>query len=78
MPDTIARIFGETLGIDPLLVTDDVSPDTAPKWDSLTSLALVASLQEAFSVEFSTTEIMAMRTVGLVRKVLRRKGVLAA
>lgn len=78
MADTVARVFGETLGIDPELVTDDISPDTTPKWDSLIALALVASLQEAFSLEFTTAEIMAMRSVGLVRRVLKRRGVLVS
>jgi acyl carrier protein len=35
---------------------------------------LVIALEAAFDVRLSTKEIVSMRTVGLVRKVLRNKG----
>jgi len=39
---------------------------------------LAVAINEAFSVELSNSEIMAMRNVGLVRAVLRRRGVAVA
>lgn len=71
----VARIFSEALGIDPCGITDDLSPETVEHWDSLKSVMIIALLQEAFSIEFTDNEVMAMRTVGLVKKILRRKGV---
>ncbi len=74
MTDSVTRIFSETFGINPGEVTDELSPANFPKWDSLKSILLMALLQKAFSVEFSASEIIAMRSVGLIRRVLRRKG----
>jgi acyl carrier protein len=36
---------------------------------------LVVALEEAFDTRLSTKEIVSMRSVGLVRKVLKSKGV---
>ncbi|HEY0522781.1 MAG TPA: acyl carrier protein [Stellaceae bacterium] len=76
MPGRVAQVFGEILKIDPSRISDETAPDNTPQWDSLATMRLVVAVQDAFSVQLSITEIMAMRTVGLVRSILRRKGVM--
>ena len=61
--------------IDVVSLNDQSSPETVAEWDSVASMALVAAIEDAFEVSFSTREIVAMRTIGLARKVLRAKGV---
>ena len=73
--DRLRDVFAEVLGLPPDRVTDATSPDTTSEWDSLAAMNLVAALEETFGVELSTTEIMRMRSVGIVREVLRAKGV---
>ena len=51
--------------------------NTPPKWDSLQAMNLVVALEEPLMHAF-TKEILSMRTVGLVRKVLRDNGVAGA
>lgn len=77
MLPTIAEIFSEVLGVPAESVGDDFSPATSPLWDSLQSINLVMALEEAYGVRFSTKEITAMRSVGLVREVLQKKGITA-
>lgn len=71
----VATVFAETLGIPAESITDDTSPDNTPQWDSLQAMNLVAALEEAFDVKLSTKEILSMRNVGIVKKVLRGKGI---
>jgi acyl carrier protein len=73
--DRLKGVFAEVLGLPPDQVSDATSPDTTSEWDSLAAMNLVAALEETFGVELSTTEIMRMRSVGIVREVLRAKGV---
>jgi len=73
--DSVRDIFAEVLGIPSDTIHDDTSPENTPKWDSLQAMNLVVALEEAFNVRLSTKEILSMRTVGLVRKVLKDKGV---
>jgi acyl carrier protein len=68
-------VFAAVLDVDPNTLNDDSSPDNTPTWDSTAAMALVAGIEERFGIELTTREISAMRTIGLVREVLRRKGV---
>jgi len=71
----VAAVFSEVLGIPAASVVDETSPENTPQWDSLNAMNLVVALEGAFNVRLSTKEIVSMRTVGIVRKVLRTKGI---
>ena len=73
--DNITAIFAGILKVDPSAINDDSSPENIPEWDSVAAMHLVAAIEERFGIELSTREIMSMRTVGLVRSVLRKKGI---
>jgi acyl carrier protein len=75
MPNSIEATFSEVLGVPAENINDSTSPDNTPEWDSLHAMDLVVAIEEAFDVQLSTKEIISMRTVGLVRKVLRSKGI---
>ena len=71
-------MFSETLSVPIETISDETSPENTPQWDSLQAMNLVVALEAAFDVRLSTKEIISMRTVGLVRKVLRNKGIVDA
>ena len=56
-------------------MNDEVSPDNTPRWDSVSAIDLALAIEDTFSVRLTTREITSMRTIGLVKKVLRGKGV---
>jgi acyl carrier protein len=73
--DRLISVFAEVLGVDEASLSDDSSPDTVEKWDSLSAMRLVSAIEETFSVELSTREIMKMSSIRLAREALLRKGV---
>lgn len=75
MTARVARVFSEVLGIPPEAVTDATSPDNTPQWDSMAAMNLVVAIEDEFDVTLSTAEIISMRDVSIVRRVLRTKGV---
>ena len=75
MADKLVEIFATVLKVDPTTLSDDSSPENTQSWDSMNAIRLVTAIEESFSVELTTVEIMKMRTLGLARNVLRRKGV---
>lgn len=75
MSSRVIELFAEVLAVEPSSITDDTSPDNTPQWDSLAAMNLVSAIEDTFEVELSTRDIMAMRSVALVRQVLRAKGV---
>jgi acyl carrier protein len=75
LTDRITTVFADVLDVAAESLNDESSPDNTSNWDSVAAMSLVAAIEDAFGVEFSTKEIVSMRTIGLVRTVLRRKGV---
>lgn len=74
-PPKVATVFSEVLGIPAESINDETSPENTPVWDSLNAMNLVSAIEGAFNVRLSTKEIVSMRTVGIVRKVLKAKGI---
>ncbi len=74
--DMLIGLFADILGVTRDRLSDDTSPDNTPSWDSMRAMELVAALEETFDTQLSTGEIMRMRSIGIVRQVLRSKGVL--
>jgi len=75
MTARVAKVFSEVLGVAADTITDDTSPDNTPQWDSMAAMNLVVALEDEFDVRLSTAEIVSMRTVAIVKKVLASKGV---
>jgi acyl carrier protein len=75
MTTRVAQVFADVLGISPALITDETSPDNTPQWDSMAAMNLVVAIEDEFDIRLSTAEIISMRNIAIVKKVLRTKGV---
>jgi acyl carrier protein len=53
------------------------SPATVEGWDSLRQVEVVLAVEEAFAVDLGTAEIAALRSVGELVAILRRRGLQA-
>jgi acyl carrier protein len=75
MVDRLIELFSEVLDVPPEQLNNESSPENVKEWDSLAAMNLVALIEDTFAIELTTSEIMKMRTIGIVRKVLRDKGI---
>lgn len=75
MSDTLIELFAQILELDAAQLSEQTSPDNTPQWDSLAAMGLVVAIEEKFSVQLSTKEIMKMNSIGHARETLRSKGV---
>jgi len=71
----VAKVFSEVLGVSPDSINDTTSPDNTPQWDSMAAMNLVVAIEDEFDVRLTTAEIVSMRNVAIVKKVLTAKGV---
>jgi acyl carrier protein len=65
--DVYARltdIFEEVFDDDSIIATPALSANDVDGWDSLTHIRLILTIEKAFQVKFSTSEIGKMETVG--------------
>ena len=71
MSDVLIELFADVLRVDPAELDEDTSPENLKQWDSLAAMALVAAIEEKFTVRLSTKQIMKMSTIGRARKALQ-------
>jgi len=70
----LEQLLAELLQIPVTKVTDDLAMKDLDVWDSLKHMELIASLEQQFELQFSFDEIVSMRSVGDIKRVLSNKG----
>lgn len=75
MEDRINTVLKEVFDLTDAELAQDLSRDKISKWDSLTHMDLVVSLEREFNVNFDIEEIIALDSIGSIRYVLKAKGV---
>jgi acyl carrier protein len=76
MENRINNVLKRVLDLTDAELAKDLSRSEVAKWDSLTHMDLVVSLEREFNVTFDIDEIIALfEGIGSVRSVLKQKGV---
>jgi acyl carrier protein len=69
----LAEIFQDVFDDDSIEVTPELSAKDVDGWDSLTHIRLILTVERAFKIKFSTSEIGKLENVGdLVALILTR------
>jgi acyl carrier protein len=64
----LAEIFEDVFDEDNIEITPELSAKDVDGWDSLTHIRLILTIEKAFKIKFSTSEIGRLENVGdLVR-----------
>lgn len=71
--EKIRAVFREVFDDEALEIYDEMQAKDVEGWDSLTHISLIMAIEEAFSVKFSTREVMGFRNVGEMLACLRGK-----
>lgn len=71
----VHRIVSQILKVPIETITDDSSPDTIERWDSLQHMNLVMAIEEGMGVQFDAEQIAEMLNVGLILIALGEKGI---
>ena len=77
MGKNLEQLLAELLQIPVTKVTADLAMKDLDVWDSLKHMELIASLEQQFELQFSFEEIVSMRSVSDIKRVLSNKGVAA-
>jgi len=72
METRIKYVMSITFGIDTEQISDDASPESIAKWDSLKHMQLILSLEEEFGVEFSDKEVVEVVSYQKILEALRK------
>ena len=77
MGKNLEELLAELLQIPVTKVTADLMMKDLDVWDSLKHMEVIAALEQQFELQFSFDEIVTMRSVGDIKRVLSIKGVAA-
>jgi acyl carrier protein len=69
----LTDIFMDIFDLDSIELTPETTADDVSGWDSLTHIRLILTIQKAFQIKFSTSEVGNLKNVGdLVRLIKAR------
>lgn len=60
----IKEILEETLDVDDLAVTPELSAADVDEWDSLNHIRFIVAIEDEYTIKFTTKEIADMRNIG--------------
>ena len=73
--ELVQKCFSVALGIPLEQVSDELSYDSIPEWDSVSHMALIAMLEDKFNILLETNDILEMSSVKKAKEILVRLGV---
>lgn len=71
--EKLQEIFCDVFDDDEIEITEETTADDIEGWDSLTHVQLIVAVEKAFSVKFSTVEVMKLKNVGEFIELIRKK-----
>ena len=77
MDEKVEGLLAEVLQIPAAKITDDLAMKDLDAWDSLKHMELVVSLEQSFDIQLSFDDIIAMQSVGAIKRVLRERSPLS-
>ena len=60
----IKEILEETLDVEDLTVTPELSAADVDEWDSLNHIRFIVAIEDEYTIKFTTKEIADMRNIG--------------
>lgn len=77
MEQNLEQLLADLLQIPVAQVNDELAMMDVETWDSLKHMELIAALEEQLGLQLTFEEIVMMRSVGDIKRVLNSKGVTA-
>lgn len=71
--DKLNKIFSRILELDESKISDDLSINNVPSWDSINQMALIAAIEEDFEIELTFDEISDMTSVKKIKDIVLAK-----
>ncbi len=73
--EKLAKVITDILGVPASELRDERKVGDIPNWDSFNNLQIIAAVEEAFAVHFTTDEILNATKYGDVKELLKKHGV---
>lgn len=69
----LTPIFRDVFNDSALVVTESLTAADVPTWDSLSNINMIVAVEKAFGVKFSIRDVRALKNVGELLQLIKRK-----
>ena len=69
----VQEVFRTVLKNEALVLTDEMTAEDVPGWDSLTHVVLISEIEKHFGIRFSIREMLSWKTVGKMVDCIEKK-----
>jgi len=66
----LRQVFSEALEIDITQITDELTYNTIPEWDSIAHMALIAEIDDQFDTMLDTDDVLDMSSFAKAKEIL--------
>ncbi|MEB2298494.1 acyl carrier protein [Lysinibacillus xylanilyticus] len=70
--EKLRGIFAEALEIDINQITEELTYNTIPEWDSIAHMALIAEIDDQFDTMLDTDDVLDMSTFAKAKEILAK------
>ena len=71
--EKLTAVFQEVFSDSSLVLNDDMTANDVEKWDSLTHMLMISTVEERFGVKFKLKELNKLKKVGDMVEILQEK-----
>ncbi|MDG0811877.1 acyl carrier protein [Cohnella rhizosphaerae] len=71
----LRHIFAEVLEIPESQISDELTYNSIPQWDSISHMALIAAIDDGFDTMIDTDDVIDMSSFGKAKEILAKYGV---
>jgi acyl carrier protein len=73
--DRLYRLLAKVFGVPLSQITEDATPDTIEKWDSLSQINMILAIESEYGISLGPEEAMEMRSIKMIRMTLADHGI---
>lgn len=71
--EQLKKIILEALRLEDFNLQDETTASMVPGWDSLSHIKIITAIEESYSIRFKTLEIIRLKNVGQLQRVIDAK-----
>lgn len=68
--EKLRKVFAEALEIDEQQITNDLTYNTIPEWDSIAHMTLIAEIDDQFDTMLDTDDVLDMSSFAKAKEIL--------
>jgi len=71
--DKLVEILEDIFDLEPQEISDDLTHEDVPLWDSLNHLKLITAVEQAYGIQFAMADVQSIDSIATLRTAIAAK-----